>query len=388
MKPPAAEPGPLTLLDYARVIWRHTLLIIGVVAVGVVVVFFYTVRQPRIYESTASVLVPRESGGGLAASLAVSGALQQIPGLSVPSLAPNRDLLIGVLKSRTMAERVVERFRLQERYQARHAQEAARALQGLTAVAVSREGLILLTVEEQDPVLAAAIANYYLEELGRYISNLGSGEASRQRVFIGEQLGLAKRQLVVAEDALRRFQEQNKAIILQDQTKGAIDAAARLKGEIVAAEVQLQVLRSFATESNPEIISVRRRLEEMKRQLTQVQYGESQVGGPRNAGRRQEISVPFAKVPQLSLELARNSRDVKTYETVVTLLTQQLEQAKIAEARDLPAFQVLDPALPALHASRPRLRLSLMIAGVGSLLVGLFLAFVVENVRSVSSRRR
>ena len=98
--------------------------------------------------------------------------------------------------------------------------------------------------------------------------------------------------------------------------------------------------------------------------------------------------MPFAKVPQLSLELARNSRDVKTYETVVTLLTQQLEQAKIAEARDLPAFQVLDPALPALHASRPRLRLSLMIAGVGSLLVGLFLAFVVENVRSVSSRRR
>ena len=60
----------------------------------------------RAARTTASVLVPRESGGGLAASLAVSGALQQIPGLSVPSLAPNRDLLIGVLKRKHLVDSI------------------------------------------------------------------------------------------------------------------------------------------------------------------------------------------------------------------------------------------------------------------------------------------
>lgn len=378
-----SEQGPVTLRDYALVLWRHKVLMAVVVGLGVAVALGYTLRQPRVYESTTSLLVPREGGGagGLVASLAASGALQQLPGLSFPSLAPNRDLLIGVLKSRTMTQRVAEQFKLQERYRAKRLEEAARVIQEATAITVSREGLLLLTVEETDPGLAAAIANFYAEELERFVTKLGSGEASRQRIFISERLALTKQQLVATEDALRRFQEQNKAIILQDQTRGAIEAAARLKGEIMATEVQLQVLRSFATESNSEIIFVKRRLEEMRRQLAQVEYGDraERVGARRSNA---EITVPFVKVPQLAQELARIMRDVKTHETVVALLTQQFEQAKITEAKDLPTFQVLDTAIPAMHASKPRLRLNVLIGGFGGLLAALFLAFVAENIQA------
>jgi len=386
-----SEAGPagsgsrgLTLLDYAWVIWRYKILAIAVIGVSVLVTFVMTVRQPRIYEAMASVVVPKEGiGGGFAASVAASGVLQQIPGFSLGSLTPNRDLLVGLLKSRTLAQRVVDRFRLLERYQSKYPQDATATLQGSTSVTVSREGLILFTVEETAPDLGAQIANFYLEELGRLVQQLGSGEASRQRVFIADQLAAAKRELEKTEDALRRFQERNQAIILQDQTRGAIEAAGRLKGEIVASEVQLQVIRSFATESNPEVISLKRRIAEMKRQLAQVQYGEEVVAG-RAVGRglRGEISVPFARVPELSVELARRTRDTKTHETVVAMLTQQLEQAKIAEAKDLPVFHVLDPAIPAV------LRLNLLIAGVGSLLVGVFLIFVIENLRQFSGRQR
>lgn len=392
-----SEAGPagsgsrgLTLLDYAWVIWRYKILAIAVIGVSVLVTFVMTVRQPRIYEAMASVVVPKEGiGGGFAASVAASGVLQQIPGFSLGSLTPNRDLLVGLLKSRTLAQRVVDRFRLLERYQSKYPQDATATLQGSTSVTVSREGLILFTVEETAPDLGAQIANFYLEELGRLVQQLGSGEASRQRVFIADQLAAAKRELEKTEDALRRFQERNQAIILQDQTRGAIEAAGRLKGEIVASEVQLQVIRSFATESNPEVISLKRRIAEMKRQLAQVQYGEEVVAG-RAAGRglRGEISVPFARVPELSVELARRTRDTKTHETVVAMLTQQLEQAKIAEAKDLPVFHVLDPAIPAVRPSKPSLRLNLLIAGVGSLLVGVFLIFVIENLRQFSGRQR
>ena len=317
-----SEAGPagsgsrgLTLLDYAWVIWRYKILAIAVIGVSVLVTFVMTVRQPRIYEAMASVVVPKEGiGGGFAASVAASGVLQQIPGFSLGSLTPNRDLLVGLLKSRTLAQRVVDRFRLLERYQSKYPQDATATLQGSTSVTVSREGLILFTVEETAPDLGAQIANFYLEELGRLVQQLGSGEASRQRVFIADQLAAAKRELEKTEDALRRFQERNQAIILQDQTRGAIEAAGRLKGEIVASEVQLQVIRSFATESNPEVISLKRRIAEMKRQLAQVQYGEEVVAG-RAVGRglRGEISVPFARGPELSVELARRTRDTKTH---------------------------------------------------------------------------
>jgi uncharacterized protein involved in exopolysaccharide biosynthesis len=389
--PTEPERQPLALLEYAAALWRRKGLIVTIFVLGVAGTVAYTLPQPKIYESTATILVPKEGlgPGGAAASLAASGLLQQIPGISLPSLAPNRDLLISLLKSRTLNERIAEHFKLQELYHTKYLFEAANAVQGATQITVSREGLVLVTVAGTDPTLAAAIANYYFEELERFVMKIGSGEASRQRIFINEQLDLSKKQLVASENLLRRFQEQNKAIILQDQTRGVIEAAARLKGEIVATEVQLQVLRAFATESNPEIISLKRRLDEMKRQLTQVQYGDGLTMESRPGGRRgdRDITVPFAKVPQLSLELARVMRDVKTHETVVTLLTQQLEQAKIAEARDFPAFQVLDPALPPLHAIRPRLRLNVTIAGVASLLAGVFLAFVLENIRSAPVRR-
>ena len=83
------------------------------------------------------------------------------------------------------------------------------------------------------------------------------------------------------------------------------------------------------------------------------------------------------------------ARDVKTLKTAIEKqLTQQLEQAKIAEAKDLPVFHVLDPAIPAVRPSKPSLRLNLLIAGVGSLLVGVFLIFVIENLRQFSGRQR
>jgi tyrosine-protein kinase Etk/Wzc len=70
-------------------------------------------------------------------------------------------------------------------------------------------------------------------------------------------------------------------------------------------------------------------------------------------------------------------------ETVYTLLTQQLEQAKIAEARDTPTVQTLDQAVPADRKSKPKIKLNIAIAGITSLLVGLLLAFFLEYLAGV-----
>ena len=86
----------------------------------------------------------------------------------------------------------------------------------------------------------------------------------------------------------------------------------------------------------------------------------------------------MANVPDLALQFGRLFRQVKVQETLFTLLTSQHEQAKIAEARDTPTVQVLDPAVPADKRSRPRLLLNLAVAGILSLVVGTFLAFFLD----------
>jgi len=381
----APPPGSdeLTLVDLARMVWRRWRLVGAVCLAAAVLTFGVSRLLPKVYESTTTLVVPKEGTGSGLAGLAASGLLQQLPSLSLsipslPSFTPNRDLLVGVLKSRTLAQGIVERFGLRDRYGARYLDDAIKMLHAATTIAVSREGIISVRIEDRDPAQAAAMANHYVELLDQFVAQYGTGEAGRQRTFLTRQLARARADLDTAEQALRRFQEQNRAIVLQEQTKGAIEAAARLKGEIMAAEVQLQVMRNFATDANPEVVAIRRRIDEMNRQLGQMQYGTANVAPP--GGRdRGDFTVPFAKVPEVGLELVRLTRDVKIQEVLVTLLTQQLEQARIAEARDTPVVQVLDRAVPAERYTRPRAVLNGGLAAMVGLVFGAILAVVIET---------
>ncbi len=387
--PRLRDDDELTLLDYWRVVRRHTRLIVLLCLLSVLATTGVSVWMPKIYEATATILTPMESPGaglGLASAMAASGVLPAVPGLSLPSLTPQRDIFVSILKSQTMAQDVVRRFDLQARYEALFESDAIKGLQGMTTITLSKEGLISIKVEETDPQLAADIANFYVENLDTMLTRFAITDASKQRAFIADRLVETERDLRKAEEALRQFQETHKAIALQEQARGAVEATAQLKGEIMAAEVQLEVMRNFATDANPEVINLKRRIEELKRHLGQMQYGKGWVLPPenRNPGTpRSEIHVPFAQVPELGLELARLTRDVKVLETVYTLLTQQLEQAKIAMARDMPLVQVLDRAVPADRKSKPKIKLNMAIAGITSLFLGIFLAFFLEHLAAL-----
>ena len=390
------SPGPATGRDEATlvgsvlVVWRYLWMILSLFAAALLVTAVVSLKLPRVYESTAAVIAPKEGSGStlLGGLAAASGVLQQVSGISLPSLTPNRDLLVSVLKSRTMAQAVVARFTLRERYRVPYLEDAIARLQADMVVALSKEGVIAITIADTDPKVAADMANFFVEQLDRLVAQYGTGEAGRQRGFMTEQLARSKADLESAEEKLRRFQERNRAIVLQDQTRGAIEAAARLKGEIMAAQVQLEVMRNFATDANPEVVALRRRVEGMNRQLAQMQYGEGGVRQAASDRDRRDFNVPFARVPEVGLELARLTRDAKVQETLVTLLAQQVEQARLAEARDMPVVQVLDRAVPAERPARPRLRLNLAIAGVTSLFVGVCLAFLLEHVRAFPRRTR
>ncbi len=379
----------IDLLEYWGVVRRHVGLIVFLCGVAVLATLGYSLWLPKVYESTATILTPDERGSrgfGLATALAASGIAQSIPGLSIPSMTPQRDIFVGILRSRTMAQDVAERFQLHQRYETIYLGDAIKRLLKATTVALSKEGIISVRVEDTDPQLAADMANFYVANLDQMLARIATTEASKQRVFVAVRLTETERELRRAEEALRQFQEENKVIALQEQARGAVETTAQLKGEIMASEVQLEVMRKFATDANADVIKLKRRIEEMKRHLAQMQYGQGWVlpGENRNPGEpRNEIHIPFAQVPELGLELARLMREVKVQETVYTLLTQQLEQAKIAEARDMPTVQTLDKAVPADRKSKPKIKLSMAIAGLTSLLAGILLAFFLEYLASV-----
>ena len=382
----------VSLLDYWRVLRKRGWMILGLFFVSVFWAGFNSYfLATKIYESKVAILAPKESGGagsGLAAALTSSGLSQLVGGLGslISSGGTNRDTFIAILKSRTMAEDIVSRFNLKDYYKAKFAEDANKILQNNTDIKVSKEGVIALAVEDKDPKLAADIANAYVTNLDRLFAKLGTTDASRQRAFIAERLEKTEKALRQGEEALRRFQEKNKAIVLNEQSRTAIEAAARARGELAAAEVQLEVMRSFATENNPQLLQQKRQIEGMKRQLAQMEYGrafELPLDNTDTGQDKREFQVPFAKVPVLGMDLIRLTREVKIQETVFNLLTAQFEQSKIAEARDTPVVQVLDRAVPAERKSKPITSLNMAIAGAVSLFVGMFLAFFLEYLERV-----
>jgi len=244
----------INLLDYWRVIWKYKFLIGALTAVSILIALIYSLLLPKIYISTTTILIPREgSGGGFLSALGASGIGRRIAGISLPSLTPNRDIFTSILKSRTLALNLVAHFNLKDYYKALYLENAIGALRYATTISASKEGVIKINVEDTDPKMAADIANSYPEQLDRFMAEYDTGAAGLQRRFIEGRLTKTKAALKRAEKALRDFQQENRAMSIKKQAQGAIQASARLKGEIVASEVQLQVMQNFATELYPEL---------------------------------------------------------------------------------------------------------------------------------------
>lgn len=383
------DEGEINLLDYWWVVWKYKCLIGVLFVVSVSGALTYSKLSPKIYVSTTTILMPREGGGGggLLSVIAATGLGEKIPGASVPSFSsfsPNVDLFKSVLKSRILAKNIVEEFDLMNYYNARHIEHAIGSLMGATSISKAKDGLIEIEVEDTDPKMAAKIANAYPDHLDRLMARLGTGAAGRERRFIERQLAKIEIDLKMAEETMRKFQEKSKAISLKDQAVGAISVDGRLKGEIIASEVRLQMMRNFATESNPEVIKLKGTIRELKRQLAQSQFGAGLDLPPLtdNPGHtKKELHLPAVRFPEVGLEFVRLARNLRVQEAVYMMLTQQLEQAKIAEAKDTAVVQVLDRAVPALQKSRPKTRSSIVIAGAVSLFLGIFLAFFLEYIQ-------
>ncbi len=366
--------------DYWTIVWKRRWLVGGLCVGAMVAALMISLQMPKIYESTVTLLPSMDSkeGGGLASLLSASGAggAAQSLGITLPGApATSIDLFIAMLKSRVMLEAVIKKFDLQALYKAKTLEDARRALAGDTKISITKERLIQITVEAQDPELAAALANFYVINLDQLNRTLNVSKASQNRRFIERRLIETKANLIKEEEDLKEFQLKNKAVAVEAQSKAMIEAAAMIQAQIMSQEVQLQVMSGYLSPGNPELARIQASLEELRKQLYLMESGKGGKGmipGDR-------LHPAMITVPSLALGYGRAMRELKVQEALYTMLTSQYEQAKISEARDTPVVQVLDPAIPPDNKSKPIIRQNVMIAGLLALIVGVVLAFILEH---------
>ncbi|HBB41254.1 MAG TPA: hypothetical protein DC005_07450, partial [Proteobacteria bacterium] len=326
---------------------------------------------PKTYTATARILPPKEqSSGGLAAALAGQlGGLASLAGASLGG-ATNADLMVGMLSSRAVTDRILDQFKLQEIYDTKYRVDAGKKLlANLDAQVDKKSGILTLSVDDHDPERAAAIANAFVDQLDQLSRHLNITEASRQRLFLEERLVQVNKDLANAEDALRAFQEKHGAIQVDEQAKAMIDLLGALKGELMAAQVQLGVTQRFASGNNADVDRVQTQITEIQSRIRDMEQGQ----GERSAG---DIFLPTQKIPDLGLRYGRLLRDVKVQETVFELLTQQYELVKMQEAKDSPTIQVLDGAVVPEKKSKPKRSLVVVLTAMLALMGASTLAVI------------
>lgn len=368
-----------TLFDYWDVLTKHRRLVGGLCLAGMLAALGISLLLPNVYESTVSILPQLDSKemGTLATLLAspAAGGMAQNLGLGLPAMPTTpTDVFVSILKSRVMADEVIGRFKLMDRYREKTMVETRKELEDHIRITVTKEKVIKVAVEDEDPQVAADMANFYVANLDRLNRTVTVSKAGQNRAFIERRLGETMETMAKAEDALREFQTKNRTVAVEAQAKVMIEAAAILQGQITAQEVQYQVMGTYLSPDNPDVARIRSNIEELKKQLSTMETGKGgkgQLPGDR-------LHPAMTTVPDLALQFARLYRQVKVQETLFTLLTSQHEQAKIAEARDTPTVQVLDQGIPADKRTRPRLLLNTAVAGLLALVIGVFLAFFLD----------
>jgi capsule polysaccharide export protein KpsE/RkpR len=339
-----------------RLLWSQRGFLGRVMGVGLVAAILIAFLIPSQFTSAARLMPPDEGSGQGAAMLA---ALAGRAGGTLTSLATNAlgvkttgDLFIGVLKSDTVRDDVIQKFNLQKLYHDAYVEDARKDLTKQTGISEdAKSGIITVEVTDHNPRRSAAITQEYVNELNWVVNNLSTSSAHRERVFLDQRLDQVKSQLEGDEKQFSQFASQKGAIDIAEQGKAMVTAAATLQGQLIATESELEGLRQVYTDNNVRVRSLQARVNDLHAALEKI----GGKGTDENSS-AEDVYPSLRQLPLLGVEYADLLRRTKVQEAVFEALTQEDELAKVEEAKETPSVKVLDPPeVPEKKSYPPRL---------------------------------
>jgi capsule polysaccharide export protein KpsE/RkpR len=354
--------------------------LIGVVgaiaAVGSIIV---ALLLPPVFTARTTLLPPgAQQQSSSAAALAALGSLGSLAG-GLGAKTPD-ELYVALLKSDSVQRSLIDRFDLKTRYRVESYESLRKVLPSYIRVSSDKKsGLISVEVDDEEPKFAAELANAHAGEITKVLGRLAVSEAQLRRVFFEQQLKDTKEHLIKAEQDLRRVQEKSGVIVLDKQAEALIGGAALLRAQIAEREVQMKVLRTSATEQNPDVIRLGSELRALRAELARM---ESSQGG--NAG--SAVDMPVGKIPEAAIDYVRARRELKLQETLLESMLRQYEIAKLDEAKEGPILQQVDVAVPPDRRSKPARSIIVLATTLLALLAAC--AFVVWRRFAALSRER
>jgi len=120
------EDDETSLLDLLIVLAKHKWLVLGLPFITAIVAVIYVLILPNIYTATTKIFVPQTQTATSAIASQI-GSLGAMAGGLVGMRNPN-DLYIALLRSRTVADNLIQRFDLNKLYEEKYQSETRKRL--------------------------------------------------------------------------------------------------------------------------------------------------------------------------------------------------------------------------------------------------------------------
>ena len=247
----------ISLLDILVLLLERKRFIVRFVLGAFVLAIMVSLLLPVQYEAKTVLLPPAQNssiGSALMGQLGNLGSLGALASLAGGGLGLKNpaDMYVSLLTSRTVEDAMIQRFGLMQEYHEKRMSDTRKEFERRTkAVAGTKDGLIRLSVEDHDPKRAAELANGYVEEFRKLSASLAITEAARRRLFFEQQVQQSKDKFTEAEEAMTKTQQSTGVLEIDSQARSLIESAAILRAQVVAKQVQIEGMRSFATDDNP-----------------------------------------------------------------------------------------------------------------------------------------
>lgn len=356
----------------SELFWRQRGLLWKFFSRAIIAGVVVSLLWPKTWQATARLMPPdssRETGLAALTMLGSKGTDSSLPisGLSdMFGVKSEAALFSAVLKSRTVQDRLIDRFDLRRVYSVKTYERAREILQDRTNVVEDRRsGVLALTVDDRDQYRVRDICLEYVNELNSLLAKVSTSSARRERMFLEQRLKEVSTDLNKSARNFSEFASKNATLDISVQGKAMVEAAATVQGQLIAAQSELQALSATYTESNVRVRTARARIKELQQQL-------GKLGG--TSGEQPDSGDSYPSIRQLPILAVRYSelyRQSKIQEVLYETLTKQYEMAKVQEAKDIPTVRLLDsPVVPEKRSSPKRLQIIFAVSTLG-LLIGI-----------------
>ena len=334
----------------------------------------YCLIATPIFTAATIINPPKLTDAGSGAAQLIGGLAAIGGGGGLLSQKTDADVTIAIMKTTAMKDLVIRKFDLQKLLEKKDIELTRRTLDGkVKFIPDMKSGFIEIDVDDKDPKLAAALANYYVIALGQMVSNISYGKSNIKYQFFNQQLDKAESSLNTAEEAVKQFALQN-GILAGQQVNIVANLATQLQAQLVVAQAQLQAMSLYASPDNPDYIELNSQIASYKGQLDKLN----------NSASPDPIGVPAGLAPELAKQYAGLMRDVMFRQEVYKIIARQYEANRLDSVSELTpvGIQVVDPAVVPLYKSKPK-RLKVVVGGLMLGLIASSVYFILRNRKKI-----